>query len=851
MAEIPKSEFKATGTIQDEMFSANLPAYVLDSTVRDVMKGLVTAVSQSGDKDAKGMKDLLSLYEKSIAETGEVTEAVQKAAEKAEEQADEQLKETKRQKAREQQESTDAKKRSDDFYNSVNRGMEKGARMGGDLLMSSVKTLAAIVSVASMTVFRSFSNLGNGLKTLTDQGQSFGDQLSNGTQGTTDNIIALNQLGFTTEEAVSSLAEYSRAASTLGQSTLIQLNKEFLNMTGYGQDLGVTLDEASEFFLQDQQYRARTLNKDKMNNAITASLTVQSIKNLRGFSSILGQSGDALRQSAEGVMDGNKAFQAYTNSLDPTRATNLNSVAKSLVEGLIAVFPQSGEEIGNALLTVAGTGVGAISEFANMLIPLGGSINQEFLKLSTDLRNGAISIDQVPQALQGMVEAANLNADDLQQLSVISGLGGEMGAVADTIITMTQEASVTRKRLTKLASSTGMQYDDIQKATIAFENIQKSVKGGYSSLLNAIPVSMIDGLGTNLGGLMDALSPGNGGLSYLNKELSRAGKEIGTAIANVINRFSDKNGGFANTITMIIDSVVDLTTRLVKSVEDIINSLVDKNGNLDLLGAIKTLIGEAIGYLIEAVGLAFSTIPWTSLIPVLTIVGIFTLVGAGAGAAFGIAAHLAGAAFAAAALRVSAAGGMGGLLGGKGGFLKGAGNMAMRAAPYLAAGMVAKDGFDVVAGTDGGANKENTYGLAGGAIGGVLGGLLGSAFFGIGAVPGAAIGAGIGNMAGNFFGGRADEEKTINKNRKQAQFTSPSMQGPITSGMNARYMDTMTDPNIDPTQATQMTSAELNTLDRESPESKALVLILAEQKRLNRQISAMVFDGLKTVPEKA
>ena len=61
MAEIPKSEFKATGTIQDEMFSANLPAYVLDSTVRDVMKGLVTAVSQSGDKDAKGMKDLWHL----------------------------------------------------------------------------------------------------------------------------------------------------------------------------------------------------------------------------------------------------------------------------------------------------------------------------------------------------------------------------------------------------------------------------------------------------------------------------------------------------------------------------------------------------------------------------------------------------------------------------------------------------------------------------------------------------------------------------------------------------------------------------------------------------------------------
>ena len=50
----------------------------------------------------------------------------------------------------------------------------------------------------------------------------------------------------------------------MGQSTLIGLNKSFLDATNNGASLGVTLDEATEFFLTDQQFRARTLNKDRI-----------------------------------------------------------------------------------------------------------------------------------------------------------------------------------------------------------------------------------------------------------------------------------------------------------------------------------------------------------------------------------------------------------------------------------------------------------------------------------------------------------------------------------------------------------------------------------------------------------
>ena len=45
--------------------------------------------------------------------------------------------------------------------------------------------------------------------------------------------------------------------------------------------------------------------------------------------------------------------------------------------------------------------------------------------------------------------------------------------------------------------------------------------------------------------------------------------------------------------------------------------------------------------------------------------------------------------------------------------------------------------------------------------------------------------------------------------------------------------------------------SEINKLDKETPETKALALILAENKRLTRQIQSLINDGLKTIPKTA
>lgn len=822
-------------------YSANLPPYVLDKTVRDVMEGLVTAISKSDKDNVKGLQGLSDLYKEAMTQEEKTTSAVEDLLEKmdeAEKQARQNIEDLLKSL---NQEKADRKEYEKELKGAIQSGMEQGARFSGDLIVSAIKGIAVVFGTSVGIVGTAFSNLGTGLRTLTDTGQAFGDQLGEGTTTTEANIISLNKLGLTTEQAVASLETYSRAMSSLGQTNLTGLSKTFLELTRGGSDLGVTLEEATEIFLQDQDFRSRTLSKDRLDTSMTARLTQQSIQNLRGFSSILGQSTDALRQTSASVMESNKSFIGFTNSLRSGSATNLNAVAKDLVAGLIAVFPESGEAIGDALLTVSGTGVSAISEFANMLIPLGGNINNEFQTLAKRLRNNSIAQEDIPNAIQGIVEAANLNKDQLEQLSVIAGLQGHpMQETASIIITMQQEASMARDRLKKLADSTGMQISEVQKVTTGFDNIVKGLRGGYSGLLNSIPLEMTRQMGESFDSLLDIFNP-KGGMSVLNNSLAKAGKDIGAALANTLKELAP-NGDYGKLISNIITNLVKLTTYFIEKVQNIISAL-STDGNLNIENAIATFIGEFISVLFDAIAIAWKNINWPKVLGYGALIGIFTLAAAAIQGAFMGAAFMAGQAFVAAAAQTALTGGGGGLMGmGKKG-IRGLGTMASRAVPYVAGAMVVKDGYDVVSGHNGGANKENTYGLAGGAVGAVIGGLIGAAFFGAGAVPGAAIGAGIGNMLGGYHGENEDKRsKTVNQQR-QANITSPNLAGPTTSSLNVRYLDRMTDPNGN---SSALSVSEINKLDKESPETKALALILAENKRQNRQLTEILTTGIKT-----
>jgi hypothetical protein len=69
------------------------------------------------------------------------------------------------------------------------------------------------------------------------------------------------------------------------------------------------------------------------------------------------------------------------------------------------------------------------------------------------------------------------------------------------------------------------------------------------------------------------------------------------------------------------------------------------------------------------------------------------------------------------------------------------------------------------------------------------------------------------------------------------------MQMASSTAINARYLDSMTEPGSG-TQ-TNFTASEINKLDKETPETKALAFLLAENKSLNRKIQSIINDGIK------
>ena len=832
-------------------YSAKLPSFVLDSTMREVVKGLTEAISNADKENISGLKELNKEYLKALKQQ---TESLGENTEDSNNKNSEDRKQNTKELAKEvdkilASEKSDTEKKRDKQDAMFQRNFEKAARFQGDLLVSAIKGIAVIFGTAGGIMLNSFSNLGNGLRTLTDTGQAFGDQLGEGTSKSTDNIVAMNLMGFTTEEAVSALSQYSRAMSSMGQSTLVGLNKQFLQLSNNGATLGVTLDEASEMFLTDQQFRARTLNRDKINQSITAQLTIQSIQNLRGFSSILGQSADAIRQTAEGIVEADKSFQAFANTLDPTKATELNAVGRSLVEGLIAVFPESGEEFGTALLSTAGTGIGAISEFARSLIPLGGDLYDSFQSVAGQLQSGSLTLEQVPMALQELVNAASMNSDELDRLRVISGLEGPQADAAKLIIQMQQEASMTKDRLTQLAKGTGMTYDTIQETTVGFENIMKTLRGGYSSLVNSIPIGAAEQLGTNFDSLLDAVF-GQGGISFLTTELQRAGRQIGLAIGDTINSLAGPDG-FRSTITSLIDTIISVTKSFLGRVTRIIQAF-ERDGKIDFGAVFRQFIFEGVGLVFEAIGLAFSALPWSVIFTSATFLAgwaALTLVISGF---FATAATAAGTAFQIAAAKVAASGMLGG-----GGFMKGAGRLVKGTA--ITAGIIG-GGTAIYNNITAPRDTEYEKKKANRGIGGtILGALLGVGALmlvvgsgGLAAAPLAAVAAGgagayLGNKVGEseFVSGKDPKDKE--KNKQQALMTSPSMQGPAYTGINTNYLDSMTDLNS--ANQSVFSAREINKLDQETPETKALALILAENKRLNRQIQNMISAGLKTIPD--
>ena len=812
----------------------------LGGTLKSVMMDLLKQSGKNDDeiKTILGENDpkkIVEVIEEQTENDSRNTDRTVNAFDRAQAEANRQRK----QQIKEQQ---DAKKLASNFQTKFGNSFS----FFGNLLQKLVTGLFAVGVTGVGVFFSSIQNLGNGLKTLTDVGGAFGDVQRQGTISTVENITKLNQLGLTTDQAVGLLANFSQTAAVLGQSAIPRLNQQFLKLTEFGTELGVALDDATQFFQEDLAFRTSILLRDRINQFETARASEQGIKNLRMFSTLLGRSADDLRNESRSIIDNDKAFQQLLVTLGPLGEDVVNAT-DSLFQGLKAAnIP---DEVLGGILEVATIGSEAASDFINALGPFAPELRDELTGLGMAIRNGSITMDQVQSRVLGVLNAVETtDTGNLKQL--VAALPNDLQQVVQQLIGFSVDAANARENF-QMGEVAG-RFSDIQRAMTNFENVLKLGQGALSTFKN----SLVLGAESGLSQFAEAL----GSASDANSRLSQIASRVGETLGGIFNRFVQRlfGGDFVNNFDATLNSIVNglnkFGDKLIDFVDDVMEGFFDSKGQFDLIGGIgnylKAALGAALEIVLEALLVALPAFfgalfgnqevrrglikAFAALFALSSLYSIFSTammalwmsIGPGMLTSWNLL-----------MTKMAARGMAGGTSFFGGGKMKGVGNVLKIGGAVVAGGMVAKDAYDVVAGTDGGASGKNIGGTIGGAIG-ALGFFLGP----LGGAIGMAAGNFIGNKIGSLFDKRDEKQEKkeqvaeAKQQQQQQQIQYASVQQRNRGGLSLDFLDAAAGAES----MDGMSVGERREIDETSNETKLLTLIAAELKMSNKKLGEIV-----------
>jgi hypothetical protein len=749
-----------------------------------------------------------------------------------------------------------------------------------------VKSLMSFGTITGGYLVASVGNTGNALNSLTDVGQAFGDVTGEGIKTTIDNINALNRMGLTVDQATQFLQTFSRTSAVLGQTRLTDLGNQFLELTNYGADFGVTLDDALQLFQEDQEFRSRILNRDQMMDQGNVRRSAESIKQLRLFSTALGISTDELRQGAMGMLTSNQSIQSLIMQMGQ-RGPEVSDALKNLVAGLEGAGID--DQFIQGILEVASVGATGASDFLNKILPNNPEAYASLTDIGLSIRNGAITLNDVPNLVNSILGTfSTIDRNGKIQALLASEVGADLQGPTRALIESSRNAEMAAANFAKLAEQAGMGerlYSEVQDALNQISNSFKKI----TSTASVFQTNLVRSLGESFTSYINNDKKINVVLKDFSDRVGKVGKLVGEAIGNFITKLGgDGPNGLQNGINKFLDTFSALGERFAKFVDGVLDGFLDKNNNIDIMGGITNYIKESIAFVMPIVISAIGDALVIGIKTLFSSQGAYlstVLLGLFAGkvAMRAIATGIAGwflsssasmtasqtgwwtgfstmmtTQFSALMVRLNAIAMGGSFVGpmrpaGGGmtrgaGFLASAGAMATSAAPYLAGGMILKDGFDIVAGTDGGATKENIGGFTGGLGGAAIGAAIGTAILpAVGTLLGAAIGGLIGNFAGETIGSNLDE-----KNAKVNQ--PPGTIAVQDSSGNVQYIQTAQpqQPNINrikyhaiedianrAANRGGMNSSDAHRINDLSDEAKILTQILVENKTAKKLLNSI------------
>jgi len=695
--------------------------------------------------------------------------------------------------------------------------MEKDFRRAGNIITNVATALVSLGTITGGFLLRGFTNLGEGLKTLTSVGGAFGDSLTGVGASAEQNIMSLNRLGLTTDQALNVLGNYSRSMAILGQSSVVQANKAFLDLTDGGLDFGSTLDEATEFFQQDLQFRTMMLRRDQISTEQSIRTSAALNVNLRRLSTLLGINSDELRQNAQDVISGNTAFRAFAAGLSDGQQRIAG--AEAVTTSLLATLGDAGGTVADGLLRISATGVGAIDEFVNQLRPIAGSeIADSIQSVAMGLRNGSVTVENANKEVIKIVQAfADADPARVRELiPIIDAVGGELAGTGKVFIEGFINAANSIDKFQDVADIIPV-FSNTQEGLIIFQNTVAKAKGALSGFQNALATGaapQVKKLGEFFSDLLK------------NSDLADYFIELGGKFGKVINDFMQSLNKGSTTAITFIDGIKKAGDFALELFENLLNAF-ETDGKLDIIGGIKNALVEGIkqalilsllaikeafvavitnpsvlASLVGAFGMLMAAQAVVRGVTTALVTGFGTLLGQTAVtqaivtalAKWGLISTTG--TIATTALGTGAATVGAGATGAAANKLLNKNNVPLKAdgtpdkrfkanrpvdikqlakgGARLAGGlgatlMIGKDIFDVVAGTDGGATGKNVGGATGGLAGAAAGAAIGSVVPVIGTAVGAIVGGLIGNIGGGYIGGKLDPEST-----QQDQIATPS-----------------------------------------------------------------------------
>ena len=548
-----------------------LPAYAMDSTLRDLVKAMST-LSGISEETKKAMENLGK-------DTNDNFKNQNSTDKKRNEIANNQLNSLKNLNKTVEENAEDAKKQTG--------VLREAFEDAGGVLKSLFLGAISLTSTALYNLVTTGYNTGQVLVDLNRQGILFNKTLDGMTAS--EAFGSLTALGMQASDAGQILGDYSRVVATLGVSAITDQSRALANSTKMGAEFGMTMSELTGYIADELDIRQTLGMIDQIDRTRVAKSSEELFRRQIQFSQVLGTSMDDLQKSAAGVLDNPMAKSAFAmiDEMENVKGSAeglQNALRLSTSEMASMGFNQKIiDQIGNEMFDItafytesgqalqaafASSGTDAGKKVVSMISTINSLVQQG------DLDEAGKLLGALPTQMQQSIN--QMGEDGIRGFrAAAEAVGGEFGiALLDTM----NSVRLYEKNLKELEKTQEKQEVETRKGTKSFRDLfnglavaSKSFEQSKKSITGALDTIRMASTGIlQESGLVDAVTTV---MTRFSAMLVARSDDINAAIQRLAERFGFLNVNADDLSTTIGDGVIDTMGDLIDRALDFIDSI--------------------------------------------------------------------------------------------------------------------------------------------------------------------------------------------------------------------------------------------------------------------------------------